>query len=150
MCCSCRNQAVKSLRTETDSLMTTIIIILLALGIYTWLIFGVMDLTNSSMIGAEANYSLLGSIGLLLGVSSIVGLYAVQQESLVTPLLVGIVLVVLSVAFAHFSPTRLGTFLHHGDPAHYSPALSGSTGMLMMLKAGFSEIRRRNGRKKDQ
>ena len=140
---------MKNLLSSTEDLMTVIIHLLLGLWIFVWLFFGIMYISNSSMISVEANHVLVGTTGLLLCFSSIGGLYAVQLESLGMPVLVGFALVALSITFAYLSPIRLGALLGQGDPSQYAPALSGFTGILMMLRAVLGEISRRKPRKTD-
>jgi len=55
-------------------------------------------------------------------------------------MMTAVVLIVLSFAFAHYSPMRLGAILGHGDPVQYAAGWSIATGVLLMLRAIMQRV----------
>lgn len=116
-----------------EGLVVVLTLIGLGIGVLIWAFFGYVDITNSSSIGWEANHILVGTLGLLLCISNGFGIYAIRKESLSLPLATAIAIIFLSLAFAHYSPLRLGAIFGHGDPARYAVVWSIVTGILLIL-----------------
>jgi len=134
---------MKNILAAIDGLVAAVAFIGLGLGVLIWLLFGLIDITNTSMIGMGANHVLVGTLGLSLCISNGFGIYAMSKNTLVLPLATAIAVIVLSLAFSHYSPMRLGAFLGRGDPAQYAVAWSVVTGVLMISRTLLGKARSR-------
>jgi hypothetical protein len=103
----------------------------LLLSILIFLLFGLADISGISRIGH--NYVIVGLLGLGIVASSLFGLIFLNKRKLTHQIIAGIVLIILSVVFSQYSPTRMLAIIGSGSPDQYSAFLSGATGILMLV-----------------
>jgi hypothetical protein len=108
-----------------EFLLGPIVIFALVIGALSFLIFGFIDVRSS--------YLIIGALGLMLFASNVLGIFALIKRKILLQLSVAVLIVVLSLAFLRYSPTRLGTLFGYGDPSQLAATWTGVTGSLLAL-----------------
>ena len=83
---------------------------------------------------------LVSALGLFLLFINGFGLSVINKAKFGFLMVTAVILIILSFAFAHYSPMRLGAILGHVDPVQYAAGWSIATGVLLMLRAIMQRV----------
>ena len=123
----------KNLLILVESLLWLLVYIALIFGTLLFLFFGLMDITGTTNIGSLQ--VIVGILGVALCAANALGFFALHKKKVLLQLLTASVIVVLSIAFSHYTPIRLGAFFLKGDPGQFAATWSGVTGGVLALLA---------------